>query len=43
MKKYRIGLMAFALLLLAGCNTISGMGQDIKATGQTIEDAAKKK
>ncbi len=39
----RISTMALALLLLAGCNTIGGMGQDIKATGQTIEDAAKKK
>ena len=29
-----------ALALLAGCNTMSGMGKDIKAGGQAIEDAA---
>ncbi len=30
-------------LWLTGCNTINGMGKDIKATGQSIEDASKKK
>ena len=28
--------------LLAGCNTIDGMGKDISKAGDTIEDAAKK-
>ena len=37
-------LMALAMTLgLVACNTINGMGKDIKATGQTIEDASKKK
>ena len=39
----RISIVAFALLLLAGCNTINGMGKDIKAGGQAIEDVSKKK
>ncbi|HEY2976978.1 MAG TPA: entericidin A/B family lipoprotein [Burkholderiaceae bacterium] len=29
--------------VLAGCNTIRGMGEDIKAAGEKIEDATKKK
>ena len=39
----RISTLALALLVLAGCNTINGMGKDIKAAGSTIEDASKKK
>lgn len=31
------------LALLAGCNTVSGIGKDIKAGGQAIEDASQKK
>ena len=30
------------LLLLAGCNTVKGMGQDIKKAGEKIEGAAQK-
>ena len=29
--------------LLAGCNTVKGMGQDLRTAGEKIEDAAKKK
>ena len=29
-------------LFLAGCNTIEGVGKDVKKTGETIEKAAKK-
>ncbi len=37
-------LLALGMVLwLTGCNTINGMGKDIKATGQSIEDASKKK
>lgn len=36
-------LLASMLTLLAGCNTVQGMGQDIKKAGGVIEDAAKKK
>ena len=32
-----------ALALLAGCNTIAGMGKDISKAGDKIEEAAKKK
>jgi len=31
------------LALLAGCNTIAGMGKDISNAGDSIENAAKKK
>ena len=31
-----------ALLALAGCNTVRGIGQDIEKLGSTIEGAAKK-
>jgi predicted small secreted protein len=31
------------LALLAGCNTIAGMGKDISNAGDSIESAAKKK
>ncbi len=31
-----------ALALLAGCNTIAGMGKDISKAGDSIENAAKK-
>jgi predicted small secreted protein len=29
--------------LLAGCNTVSGMGRDIQKAGETLEGAANKK
>ncbi|MBN8488326.1 MAG: entericidin A/B family lipoprotein [Burkholderiales bacterium] len=32
-----------ALFVLAGCNTVEGMGKDIQKAGETIEGAAKKK
>ena len=35
-------LLALAALL-AGCNTVKGMGQDLQRAGGAIEDAAKKK
>jgi len=34
-------LLGFALPL-AGCNTVEGVGKDVKATGQAIEKAAEK-
>jgi predicted small secreted protein len=36
-------LIASLLTLLAGCNTMEGIGQDIKKAGGVLEDAAKKK
>jgi predicted small secreted protein len=37
-----VALLA-AALVLAACNTMKGMGQDIQKAGEKIEDAAKKK
>ncbi len=31
-----------AVLLLSGCNTVKGVGQDIQRAGEKLEDAAKK-
>ena len=41
MKKFL--MLAAALFVLAGCNTIDGIGRDIKKAGESIEDAARKK
>ena len=30
-------------LLLAGCNTVRGFGQDMQKAGEKLEDASKKK
>lgn len=32
----------FALMILAGCNTMEGVGKDIKKGGEAIEKAADK-
>jgi predicted small secreted protein len=37
-----LALTAFAFAI-AGCNTVEGVGKDIKATGNAVEQAAKKK
>ena len=42
MKKIIAALLA-TLFVLAGCNTVQGIGQDIQKGGQVLEDAAKKK
>jgi predicted small secreted protein len=42
MKRILFALLA-ATYLLAGCNTIEGMGKDIQKGGEKIEEAAKKK
>jgi predicted small secreted protein len=39
----RLAALIAALALLAGCNTIEGLGKDISKAGDKIEDAAKKK
>jgi len=36
-------LIAAALFVLTACNTVDGLGKDIKNAGESIEDAAKKK
>jgi predicted small secreted protein len=35
-------IAASFLLVLTGCNTVKGMGQDIQKAGEKIEGAAKK-
>ena len=36
-------MLMLAVFVLAGCNTMSGVGKDMQAAGQKIEDASKKK
>jgi predicted small secreted protein len=36
-----LSLIGFTIVL-AGCNTVEGVGKDVKATGQAIEKAADK-
>ena len=35
--------VAAAMLVLVGCNTVKGVGQDLQKAGEKIEDAVKKK
>lgn len=44
MRKTTMGAVMCVIIacLLAGCNTMAGVGKDIKAGGQAVEDAAKK-
>ena len=42
MKTFITLLAASFLLVLAGCNTVKGVGQDIKKAGEKIEGAAQK-
>jgi len=35
-------LLGFASALLAGCNTIEGVGKDVKRAGEAVEEAADK-
>jgi len=39
----RFALLLAALSMLAGCNTMEGLGKDIKKGGESIEKAAKDK
>ena len=42
MKKVIAALFAVAVLpTLAACNTIEGLGKDVKAGGQAVEETAK--
>ncbi|HQU47563.1 MAG TPA: entericidin A/B family lipoprotein [Casimicrobiaceae bacterium] len=34
--------LAVFVLALAGCNTMAGIGKDVKAGGQALENAAEK-
>lgn len=41
--KRTLSVLLASLMLLAACNTIEGIGKDIKTGGEKIEDAAAKK
>ncbi|MGL4232317.1 MAG: entericidin A/B family lipoprotein [Casimicrobium sp.] len=43
MKKISFILATIAALVLAGCNTMQGIGKDVQKAGEKIEDASKKK
>ncbi len=38
-----IALVAAALLMLAGCNTLEGIGKDVEKAGEALQGAAKNK
>jgi predicted small secreted protein len=42
MKKLTSLLVLIAAVALTGCNTIEGMGKDIKKGGEAVEKAAEK-
>ena len=45
MNKSRIGLVSLllaALFAISACNTVQGVGKDIKKAGEKIEDTGKK-
>ncbi|MBE2264541.1 MAG: entericidin A/B family lipoprotein [Burkholderiaceae bacterium] len=41
MKSLMLIALAAAAALLAGCNTVKGMGQDVQKAGAAIEKSAK--
>jgi predicted small secreted protein len=41
MKKIAALITTSLLLLLAGCNTVKGVGQDVQKAGSAIEKAVK--
>ena len=41
MKSLTLFFLALALTLLSGCNTIRGVGEDIKSAGSAIERSTK--
>ena len=42
MKLTIASFVAVLTLLLAGCNTVKGVGQDVQKAGSVLENAAKK-
>jgi predicted small secreted protein len=39
----KIAILLAVAFVLAGCNTVRGVGQDIQKAGEKIEDSSKKK
>jgi len=37
------GAVLISLILLTGCNTVKGIGQDLKKGGEKLEETAKNK
>ncbi|MFT4257188.1 MAG: entericidin A/B family lipoprotein [Pseudoxanthomonas sp.] len=35
-------LMMFVAMLVAGCNTVAGVGKDVQKAGEKVEDSAEK-
>ncbi|MEO8506207.1 MAG: entericidin A/B family lipoprotein [Betaproteobacteria bacterium] len=40
MKALMIALLGLSVFSLAACNTVGGVGKDVKATGAAVEKAA---
>jgi predicted small secreted protein len=40
MKPLLIAMLGMAVFSLSACNTVEGVGQDVKATGGAVEKAA---
>lgn len=38
----KLFVLMLSILVLAGCNTIQGVGKDVKKAGEAVENAAKK-
>jgi entericidin A len=38
----KLFLLVISSLVLAGCNTVQGIGKDVKKAGEVVESAAKK-
>ncbi len=38
----KLVLMFAALVVLAGCNTMQGLGKDVERLGEKVQDASKK-
>ncbi|WP_353235283.1 entericidin A/B family lipoprotein [Diaphorobacter ruginosibacter] len=41
MTKIAIAIALISTFLLAGCNTVKGVGQDVQSAGRAVERAAK--
>ncbi len=40
-RKFTIGMLVAAGLLVSACNTLEGIGKDVKSAGEKVEDVAK--
>ena len=41
-KSIWLGALLAAVMILSGCNTVRGVGQDVQKVGTSIENAGKK-